>query len=188
MTAPAAGFTAGAWGLFELGLLARDRRRGLGATDRDRGTRMLIRAALYVAFGVAIAAPPALPSAAIHGRAWLVGAGLVLMWSGLVVRVWAVATLGPAFRTTVEVDPGQAIVGTGPYRWVRHPAYTGIALVVTGFGVASGNWVAAAVCALLPLAALVRRIRVEEAELTRVLGDRYVAYRAGTKRLLPGLW
>ncbi len=35
---------------------------------------------------------------------------------------------------------------------------------------------------------MLRRIRVEEAELTRVLGDPYHAYRNRTKRLIPGLW
>ena len=38
------------------------------------------------------------------------------MWLGLALRVWAIAALGPAFRTTIEVDPEQAIVSTGPYR------------------------------------------------------------------------
>ena len=44
------------------------------------------------------------------------------------------------------------------------------------------------ICAALPLPALRWRIRVEEAELTAVLGDRYRAYQAHTKRLIPGLW
>ena len=44
------------------------------------------------------------------------------------------------------------------------------------------------VCVALPLAALVRRIKVEEAELARVLGDRYGEYEARTKRLVPGIW
>jgi protein-S-isoprenylcysteine O-methyltransferase Ste14 len=44
------------------------------------------------------------------------------------------------------------------------------------------------VCVVLPLLALVRRIHVEEAEMVSVLGDRYRAYQAGTKRLIPGVW
>jgi protein-S-isoprenylcysteine O-methyltransferase Ste14 len=45
-----------------------------------------------------------------------------------------------------------------------------------------------AICALLPLAALLVRIRVEEAELTRVLGYPYRRYQNATKRLIPGIW
>jgi protein-S-isoprenylcysteine O-methyltransferase Ste14 len=67
--------------------------------------------------------------------------------------------LGPAFRTTVEVEPGQVIVSNGPYRWVRHPAYTGLLLVVIGFGLALGNWLALAICVVVPLPALLRRLQ-----------------------------
>jgi protein-S-isoprenylcysteine O-methyltransferase Ste14 len=110
------------------------------------------------------------------------------MWLGLAIRIWAIATLGRAFRTTVEVDSGQDVISSGPYRWVRHPSYSGLLLIVTGCGLASGSWVALIVSAVLPLVALLRRIRVEEAELVGVLGDRYRAYQRGTKRLIPGVW
>ena len=113
---------------------------------------------------------------------------MIVVWLGLAIRVWAIVALGRAFRTTVEVDSGQAIVSTGPYRWVRHPSYSGLLLIVFGCGLAAGNWLALAVCLLLPLPALLWRIHVEEAELIRVLGDRYRAYQAHTKRLFPGVW
>jgi protein-S-isoprenylcysteine O-methyltransferase Ste14 len=60
------------------------------------------------------------------------------MWLGLTIRLWAIVALGRAFRTTVEVDAGQAVVSTGPYRWVRHPSYSGLLLIVTGFGLGTG--------------------------------------------------
>ena len=110
------------------------------------------------------------------------------MWLGLALRVWAVAALGRAFRTTVEVDAGQAVVSSGPYRWVRHPSYTGLLLIVAGCGLASGHWLALIVCVVLPLPALVRRIHVEEAEMVGVLGDPYGEYQRRTKRLIPGIW
>ena len=59
---------------------------------------------------------------------------------------------------------------------------------MTGCGLASGHWLALTVCVVLPLLALVRRIHVEEAEMVSVLGDRYRAYQARTKRLIPGVW
>ena len=115
-------------------------------------------------------------------------AGLAVTWLGLAIRVWAMGELGRSFRTTVEVDPEQAVIATGPYRWVRHPAYTGVLLIVAGFGLATGYWPAFAASIVVPVPALLWRIRVEEAELTRVLGDRYRAYQAHTRRLVPGLW
>ena len=109
-----------------------------------------------------------------------------MMWLGLATRVWAIVALGAAFRTTVEVDPGQTVVSSGPYKWIRHPSYTGLLLVVAGFGLAVGNWLALAVGLLLPLPGILWRIHVEEAELERVLGAAYSAYRARTTRLSRG--
>lgn len=178
--------TLGCWVLLEVGLRVRDWARHRGTRDRDRATRILIGVALGATFVVAIKAPSVAPSLGIPGPYWAVG--LLVMWLGLALRVWAIVELGSAFRTTVEVDPGQAVVSNGPYRWVRHPSYTGLLLIVSGFGLADGNWLALAVCVVLPLPALVRRIHVEEAELNLVLGDPYRAYQTQTKRLIPRLW
>jgi protein-S-isoprenylcysteine O-methyltransferase Ste14 len=112
----------------------------------------------------------------------------VVVWLGLGVRVWAIAALGRAFRTTVEVESDQAVVTTGPYRWVRHPSYTGLLLIVAGVGLAAGNWLSLAVCLVVPVPAIVRRIRVEELELERVLGDAYRSYASGRARLVPRVW
>jgi protein-S-isoprenylcysteine O-methyltransferase Ste14 len=178
--------TLAAWAVFELGVRVRERLQGRGSAARDRATRALIGVTVGIAVAVAavMASRATAPRIAVPYRA----AGLVVTWLGLAIRVWAIAALGRAFRTTVEVDPGQAVVSTGPYRWIRHPSYSGLLLIVTGFGLASGSWLALAICALLPLPALLRRIHVEEAEMARVLGDRYRAYAAQTKRLIPGIW
>ena len=174
--------TLACWALLEVFLRVRDVVSGRGRGDRDRATRILIG----VAAGLAIAAASAGTPGRIPTGYGIAGA--IVMWTGLAVRVWAVAALGSAFRTSVEVDPDQAVVSSGPYGWVRHPSYTGLLLVLAGFGLARGTWPALAVCLVVPLAAIVRRIHVEEAELDHVLGERYRGYQARTKRLIPGLW
>jgi protein-S-isoprenylcysteine O-methyltransferase Ste14 len=183
--APTLTLTLAAWGLLELGVRVRESVQGRGRTGHDRFTRILIAATIGAAVGLSLSASDAQPlRLADPGRV----AGLAVMWLGLAIRVWAIATLGKAFRTTVEVDPGQAVVATGPYRRIRHPSYTGLLLVVAGLGLALGTWRSLAVCALLPLPAVLLRIKVEEAELTRVLGDTYRSYQRHTKRLIPGVW
>jgi protein-S-isoprenylcysteine O-methyltransferase Ste14 len=177
--------TLAGWAVLELSLRVRERLQGKGGVARDRATRALIAVTLGTAIAVAAVTASRATGPRIAGLYW---AGLTVMWLGLAIRVWAIAALGRAFRTTVEVDPGQAVVSTGPYRWVRHPSYGGLLLIVIGCGLAAGNWLALAICTVLPLPALLRRIHVEEGELTRVLGDRYRGYQAHTKRLIPGLW
>jgi protein-S-isoprenylcysteine O-methyltransferase Ste14 len=177
------------WAAFEIGLLGRDAVRGKGGTAQDRSTRWLIAAAWITGYLLArtVAAQVGPGSSLLIGH-WSRPAGLSVFWLGLALRVWAVVTLGAAFRTTVEVDAGQRVVQRGPYRVVRHPSYTGMTLISAGVGLALGNWLSLAIIVLLPLIATLRRIAVEEATLRQVLGEDYVAYSQRTKRLIPFVW
>jgi protein-S-isoprenylcysteine O-methyltransferase Ste14 len=177
--------TLAGWILLEIGVRIWESVQGRGRTGRDHATRV----AIGVSIGVSIAAAVS----ASHGHSLRIPAagrwaGLAVMWSGLAVRAWAIVTLGKSFRTTVEVDPDQTVISTGPYALIRHPSYTGLLLIVLGVGLALGDWVSLIICALVPLPALLLRIRVEEAELVRVLGESYVDYEERTKRLIPGVW
>ena len=179
-----------AWLALEAGMLIRDRVRGTGSTARDRGT-LLMNLLLIIA---AIAGADVAHAALLHDAAWQFGSfslaatGLGVMWIGLAVRIWAIRVLGSSFRMTVEVDAGQQVTDSGPYRWVRHPSYSGILLITTGLGLAYGNWLSLALLLVLPAAATIRRIFVEEAVLVSVLGQPYVDYRTRTKRLVPRVW
>jgi protein-S-isoprenylcysteine O-methyltransferase Ste14 len=186
--------TGALWLAFELTLLARDRQRGTGGTARDRGTRAVNFALIVIAIVVADVltgvigkhSPLRIPGAGADG--WPIITGLVIVWLGLVIRVWSVVVLGRSFRTTVEVDAAQPVVSRGPYRWVRHPSYTGLLLIAAGYGLALSTWPGLVLCLVLPAIAIQRRIGVEEAELTRVLGGPYRDYQDHTKRLIPGVW
>jgi protein-S-isoprenylcysteine O-methyltransferase Ste14 len=178
--------TVAAWALLELGVRVGESFRGKGRRQRDRGTRILVALTLGAAFGTAAAGPSSQP---LRTLASPQAAGLVVLWLGLALRAWAIATLGDDFRTTVEVEPGQTVISAGPYRCVRHPSYTGLLLIAAGFAVGRSSWLSLAVCVVLLLPALVRRIHVEEAELDHVLGEAYRTYRSTTTaRLIPWLW
>jgi protein-S-isoprenylcysteine O-methyltransferase Ste14 len=182
--------TMAAWLALEAGLMIRDRVRGKGSAARDRGTlwlNVIIITAAVVAAGI-------LTDALQNAAAWQFGstglsvAGLLVMWTGLAVRIWAIVVLGRSFRMTVEVDTGQKVIDSGPYRWVRHPSYTGILLLMAGLSLVYGDWPALAILLVPPAGVLIHRIFVEEAVLTEVIGRAYTDYAAGTKRLVPGLW
>jgi protein-S-isoprenylcysteine O-methyltransferase Ste14 len=177
----------GLWVALEVALLVRDLVSGQLTGAHDRGTLVINWAAWIVAFFVAGRLSRHLDPAVAIGSGYLVAA-LILILTGLVLRVWAITVLGSAFRTSVQVEDGQHVVDTGPYRWIRHPSYTGILLISVGAGLSYGNWIAPAVLLLIPLAAIAWRISVEEAALTRALGERYAAYRQRTNRLVPRVW
>lgn len=114
--------------------------------------------------------------------------GLVLMAAGIAVRQWAIVALGRFFTDTVRVHSNQTIVDRGPYRWVRHPSYSGLLLFLAGLGLALESWPALVVLVVIPTAVLVWRIRIEERALTQSAGEDYLRYAAQRKRLLPGVW
>ncbi len=162
-------------------------RRGVLTTTRaDRGTYWTIVIAQALAVVLGLAARIAAPWADLPAWVWVVG--LVAMVVGTVLRLWAVRALGDQFRRVVAVTPDQRVVTSGPYRWVRHPSYTGALLIFGGFGLALANALSLVVLVVLPGLAYLRRIRVEEAELESVLGERYLAYARGRARLVPSVW
>lgn len=107
---------------------------------------------------------------------------------GVTIRLVAVATLKKQFTTRVAIVKKHKIVDTGIYGTLRHPAYLGYLASLLGIGLASGNWFSLLALGVLPLAAMLYRIQVEEQALVRHFGPAYQAYASRTKRFLPGIW
>jgi len=122
------------------------------------------------------------------GLAWPFVAGVVLIAAGIGLRAWSIASLGRFFQYRIRVQSGHQVVTKGPYRYVRHPSYTGIALVLAGIALACDDVWALLAVAMLGGLGLSVRIRAEERQLTQALGDEYVHFAAGRKRLVPGVW
>jgi protein-S-isoprenylcysteine O-methyltransferase Ste14 len=178
------------WGLYtiwiagELWILVRSFFRR-GANTRDRGSFLVVFGSIFLGFTIANALASSVPGATIQGaRVAVFGVGLALMALGIALRFYAVIVLGRFFTPVVMVGSDQHVVDTGPYRWIRHPSYTGLLVTITGVLVASTNWLA--LVGILPiLAGLLYRIRVEEQALEEELGEPYRSYMQRTKRLLP---
>jgi protein-S-isoprenylcysteine O-methyltransferase len=100
-------------------------------------------------------------TAAIVDARWpLFFLGLALMAGGIFIRQWAIFTLGRFFTADVRVRSDQTVVDRGPYRWVRHPSYTGLLIFFLGLGLALSNWASLLVLVLLRAAGLLVRLRV----------------------------
>jgi protein-S-isoprenylcysteine O-methyltransferase Ste14 len=176
------------WFALEIGLVVRDLVRQKARLGQDRGTRAIVAFSLAGSIALAIVLGARVPALNTPVPIAFAIAGLVAIWVGLAVRVWAVLTLGGSFSTFLQVNADQVVVTRGPYRWVRHPSYTGLLLVALGFGLGAGNWLSLAICAVIPPLGLLPRIAVEESQLVRQLGDGYRRYQRATHRLVPGLW
>lgn len=92
--------------------------------------------------------------------------------------------LGASFTYTVHTAANQAVIDTGPYRFVRHPSYTGGFLFALGLTIALTDWLAPLMAVFLVLG-YAWRIRVEEAALAQELGESYRQYMGRIKRVIP---
>jgi len=110
---------------------------------------------------------------------------LAVMLIGLGLRVWAAVTLGGYYTRTLTTTKDHRLVTTGPYSRIRHPAYLGVILLWSGFGVLSSSLVLALLFPVMFVAVYLYRISVEERMLVEVLGAAYVQYQLRTRKLIP---
>jgi len=175
-----------AWLLFEVRDELRSKRGPKVKIEADRGTVMTN----YAAVGLAVAISSFLSLARIGRLASSPASfslGLCLMIGGMALREWAVISLGPYFSPKVELRVGHSLVERGPYRLIRHPAYTGLLMTMLGYSLSVLEPLGALVSAVLFAIAFGGRIRVEEKALEQELGRAYVEYEKRTKRLIPYL-
>jgi protein-S-isoprenylcysteine O-methyltransferase Ste14 len=113
--------------------------------------------------------------------------GVVLTAAGLLFTVWARVHLGGNWSGNVTVKEGHTLVTNGPYRWVRHPIYTGLFLAMIGTALAVGT-ARAFVGAGLILLGFIIKLQVEEARMRETFPADYAEYSRSTARLIPGLY
>jgi protein-S-isoprenylcysteine O-methyltransferase Ste14 len=114
-------------------------------------------------------------------RYWVAVALIVI---GLALSIWARRRLGGNWSGSVTVKEGHELVQAGPYRWIRHPIYTGLLLMMLGTGLASGQ-VHGLLAFPIALSALWLKSRVEERWMGAEFGERYAEYKKRSWALIP---
>jgi protein-S-isoprenylcysteine O-methyltransferase Ste14 len=118
----------------------------------------------------------------VHGVVWhAVGAGLTI--AGISLAIWARFYLGRNWGMPMSQKNDPELVTSGPYRFVRHPIYSGILLAAVGTALVTTLWVLVGAVALAGL--FVYSARVEEKTMSSSFPDAYRSYRARTKMLIP---
>jgi protein-S-isoprenylcysteine O-methyltransferase Ste14 len=114
--------------------------------------------------------------------------GLSFLIIGILIRGNAIRTLGKYFTGTVLVKDDHLLIRSGPYKYIRHPAYTGALLAHFGLGLSFSNWFALGFSTIPFMAVALYRMRVEEQALQEAFGSEYLAYTQTSKRLIPGVY
>jgi protein-S-isoprenylcysteine O-methyltransferase Ste14 len=175
------------WLVSEFVIGVRQTPRSHGALRQDRWSGPVLIGGVLIAVLVGSRLAAGVPGATIAtGQPILFTLGVALALAGVALRQYAVATLGRFFTTRVMTQPGQTVVEAGPYRYLRHPSYSGMLLTILGVLLCSTNWLSLA-CFALALPGIAYRIKVEEGALIQALGEPYREYMRRTSRLVPFL-
>lgn len=111
-----------------------------------------------------------------------IGAGLLAV--GLCFSIYARHFLGANWSGSVTVKENHELVRSGPYRWMRHPIYTGLLTAILASALAGGQW--RDLLAFFVLAvAIWSKLRREERWMTQQFGEAYATYRNEVRALVP---
>lgn len=112
---------------------------------------------------------------------WFLSSGVVLVISGIALFIWA--------RRILRRDYFEhTLVESGPYRFIRNPAYAGYFLIALGVSLGYSSLAGLASVIVLLLPSLVYRMKLEEKWLSKHYSTAYHEYLQRTKRLIPGIW
>lgn len=167
--------------------------RNVKVTARRQATlpRLLNLTLLYGA--AALLASPYIPAAWLvvrvlpgsHWQLWC-ALGAILTSAGILFIAWARIHLGRNWSGVAAVKVDHELITSGPYRWVRHPIYSGLALAFIGTAIADGQW-RGVLAVALALIAFAQRIVVEERFMRERFGSVYDTYAQRVRALIPGI-
>jgi len=158
-------------------------RKNSGIADQDRGSyRVVIIVSWTAIFAIFIIRSMGI---GVFGGIWQ-DIGFFIFASGIAIREWAVWVLGKHFTVRVQIRERAKLVTSGPYRYIRHPSYTGSMLIKVGISLAVGTWVGAIFALALTIIAHSYRINIEEQALQGAFGPEWDDYKNRTWKLIPG--
>jgi protein-S-isoprenylcysteine O-methyltransferase Ste14 len=156
------------------------------AMVQDRGSILWLIGLQWVGLILAFALTFRFTEASIRWHqnvVFALGIGAIIM--GVSLRWYAIWTLGSYFTRDIAVRSDQPVVRAGPYRRVRHPAYSGTFLTMLGIGLALTNWAGLAVLLAGVFLGHLPRVLLEEQALSDVIGQPYIDYMRQTSRFIP---
>ena len=184
MTLPSPSILGALYGVSEL-CLTLTRRSKSDSLSKDRRSLALLWFVILASINLGFFLTFVLPAWRFPDVRQFRVPGFCLFVLGLSLRWFSIIHLGRFFTTNVAIVPDHRVIDSGPYRFIRHPSYTGALLAFLGLGLCLGNLVSLLVLTVPIFFAFLWRIRLEERAMVEALGERYRSYMQRTKCLIP---
>ena len=163
-------------------IIPRSRRGNAKIVRKDKSSAYIIFASVFISIIVAIyfniSNIAMLPN-------WVFYIGIIFILLGILLRQWSIYVLGRFFSGVVATQKNQKLIENGPYKFVRHPSYTGALLILIGIGLSVKSWGAVITIIFIFTIAYGYRIYIEEKAMISQFGEEYIQYKKKTKRIVP---
>jgi len=114
--------------------------------------------------------------------------GVVIIFIGILVRLFAVFTLGQFFTVDVTIRQDHKLKKDGFYKYLRHPSYFASLISFIGMGWTFNNWLSLLLIIFAILIVFINRIKIEEKVLIQHFGAEYTDYKKITNGLIPFIY
>lgn len=114
---------------------------------------------------------------------WVIG--LLTYFFGLFIRWSSIIQLKDAFTVDVAINRQHELKTDGLYKYIRHPSYLGLILIISGLALGMNSIYSFLVVVIPIFLAVSYRITVEEKMLLREFDEKYIEFKASTKKIIP---
>jgi protein-S-isoprenylcysteine O-methyltransferase Ste14 len=173
---------AAVWAIYAF----RVKRTKAAETSGDRFVTMIVMVVAFLLLFYERPLPAVFNKRFLPAEQWIAWAGVAVTSLGVAISVWARVILGSNWSARVTLKEGHRLIRSGPYRFVRHPIYTGMLLGAIGRAITVGEW-RGVLAVVLIIAAHSRKAMREEKMLASEFGEEYATYRRSTGFLFPRL-
>lgn len=163
------------------------RAKSENSSVKDKGSLRMMWRIILISICIALLAQRFLPIA-ICMTSDCEYVALALLCLGMSIRWGSIIYLGRYFTVNVAITAGHRLVVTGPYKYVRHPSYTGLLITFLGLAIHTNNWVGLFALTIPVFFAISHRIGVEESVMRDEFASTYEDYSRRTKKLIPLLY
>lgn len=160
------------------------------STDKqgmDKNSIKLIWITIFVAITVAVYVSKTV-YVLISFNPIILYVGAVLVFVGIIIRLFAVFSLGRFFTVDITIRQEHQLKEDGLYKYIRHPSYSAALLSFIGMGFTFNNWLSVCLLVVPILTVFIIRINVEEKMLIQHFGIAYTEYKKRTKALIPFIY